>query len=62
VVGVLKVAKCGLDLMSITSEWKWNIKLMYAKIIGILIICKSLLCSGNRLLDHKCEWINKLFG
>jgi hypothetical protein len=32
VVGVLKVAKCGLDLMSVIGEWKWNIKLVYVEI------------------------------
>jgi hypothetical protein len=38
VLGVFKVAKCGLDLMSVTGEWKWNTKLVYAKIVGILIV------------------------
>ncbi len=38
VLGVFEVAKCGLDLTSVTSEWKWNTELVYAEIVGILIV------------------------
>jgi hypothetical protein len=60
VVGVLEATKCGLDLRSIIGECKWNIELVYVEVIGILIICNSLLCNGIRLLDHQFKYINKL--
>jgi hypothetical protein len=49
VVGVLEATKCGLDFTSVIGEWKWNTELVYAEIVGILIICSSLLCSGIRV-------------
>jgi hypothetical protein len=53
VVGLFEATKYGLDLRSIIGEWQWNTKLVYVEIIGILIICSSLLCDSIRLLDHQ---------